>query len=74
MIKIVHEFETKVDAELALTTINTSLGIPISPDSITKTYCNIFEYGGLYYISADDTTKGILSDNGIELTITEPTL
>lgn len=55
-----HVFNSAQEAETAISQINSALGIPVSEDSVTRTYCTQQENNGNIYIHADDVTESIL--------------
>lgn len=57
--KEVHVFETIEAANQFIDQINALLGIPVSADSITRTYTTPIEQDNLIYIYADEITKSI---------------
>lgn len=55
-----HVFNSVQEAETAISQINSALGIPVSEDAVTRTYCTQQENNGNIYIHADEVTEGIL--------------
>lgn len=55
-----HIFNSVQEAETAIALINSALGIPVSHDAITRTYCEYRENNGNIYIQADEVTEGVL--------------
>lgn len=55
-----HILNSIQEAETAIAQINSALGIPVSPDAVTRTYCEYKENNGNIYIQADEVTEVIL--------------
>lgn len=55
-----HTFTTEVEANKAIDLINQGEGIPVSPDAVTRTYCEAIAYADFYYIHADAVTEKYL--------------
>jgi hypothetical protein len=56
---------------MAIAYINSDLGIPKSEDSTTRTYCELKECVGGYFISHDETVESILQSEPIDITLIE---
>lgn len=65
-----YKYNTEEEAQAAVDLINTTLGIPVSPEATTRTWTN-YQYDalGFWYIQADDTIQSILG-NPMEFYIT----
>lgn len=57
-----YKYNTEQEAQQAIDLINTTLGIPVSPDAVTQTWTNYEQGEGFYYIIADDTIINILGE------------
>lgn len=55
-----HIFNSIQEAETAIALINSALGIPVSADAVTRTYCEYKDNNGNIYIQADEVTEVIL--------------
>jgi hypothetical protein len=55
-----HIYDTLVEANEAISTINSGEGIPINEDAITTTYTSVEENNGNIYIRADKITEKYL--------------
>jgi hypothetical protein len=67
-----HTFTTVQDAQNAIELINQGEGIPVSEDSVTRTYTNFKTYNEIVYIVADEVTQkylGNTTDLEIEYTL-----
>lgn len=53
-------YNTELEVQNALNSINSSLGIPISIDAITQTYTNFDFNNGKYIIKHDEVIEYIL--------------
>ena len=56
----IHKFISKEEGQKAVSLINKGEGYPIGKDSVTKTYCELQEFEGWYYIIADAITRKYL--------------
>jgi hypothetical protein len=56
----VHVFNSEAEAQQAIDLINEGEGIPISEDSVTRTYTEFQQFEGGYYITADEVTEKYL--------------
>ena len=68
----VHLFTSVEEANQAIEIINEGEGIPVSPDAVTRTYCDFQQLDDIYYIVADDVTESYLGETS-DLEIPEPT-
>ena len=57
-----HKFTTEQQANDAIDRINIGEGIPVSPDSITTTYCMAEQLEDFWYIRADEVTKKYINE------------
>jgi hypothetical protein len=55
-----HTFTTEAEAQQAIDLINEGEGIPVSEDSVTRTYTNFQTIEDTYYIAADEVTEKYL--------------
>lgn len=55
-----HMFSTQQQANEAIETINKGEGIPVSNDSVTRTYCECISYEDIFYIQSDSVTEKYL--------------
>jgi hypothetical protein len=55
-----HIFNTIELANEAISLINKGEGIPVSDDSVTRTYTQVQENDGYIYITADEVTEKYL--------------
>ena len=55
-----YVYNSQIEAENAINSINLSLGIPISVDAVTQTYTNFEFNNGKYIIKSDELIEGIL--------------
>ena len=55
-----YKYNTQIEAENALNLINSTLGIPISVDSVTQTYTNSEFNNGKYIIKSDEVIESVL--------------
>lgn len=68
-----HIFNSIQEAESAISQINSALGIPVSEDAVTRTYCTQQENNGNIFIYADEVTEGVLgASTDLELVIELP--
>lgn len=68
-----YKYNTIQEAQAAVDLINTTLGIPVSPEATTRTWTN-YQYDslGFWYIIADDTIESILGQpTEFDITIIE---
>ena len=63
-------FQTKIAIDAAIDAINDGEGIPKTPDSVTKTYCQAIQCVGGYYLPFDQVTSKYLS-NPIDIELPE---
>ena len=56
----VHLFTSVEEANQAIEIINKGEGIPVSPDAVTRTYCEYQENAGRIFIHADEVTEKYL--------------
>jgi hypothetical protein len=52
-----HIFNTEQQANEAILLINKGEGIPVSDNSVTRTYCEFISHEDIYYIQADEVTE-----------------
>ena len=57
-----HLFTTGAEAQQAINLINQGEGIPVSKDSVTRTYTNYQTVEDVYYIAADELTEKYLGE------------
>jgi hypothetical protein len=57
-----HVFTTEAEAQQAIDLINQGEGIPVSEDSVTRTYTNYQTVGDTYFIVADEVTEKYLGE------------
>jgi hypothetical protein len=57
-----HTFTTEQAAQQAIDLINVGEGIPVSEDSVTRTYTNFQTVEDVYYIAADEVTEKYLGE------------
>ena len=57
-----HIFNSEQEANNAIDLINQGEGIPVSNDSVTRTYCECISYEDIYYIYADKVTEKYLGE------------
>ena len=57
-----HTFTTEAEAQQAIDLINQGEGIPVSEDSVTRTYTNYQTVEDTYYIAADEVTEKYLGE------------
>lgn len=55
-----HIFNTIELANEAIERINKGEGIPVSDDSVTRTYCECISHEDIFYIQADEVTEKYL--------------
>jgi hypothetical protein len=67
-----HLFATEAEAQQAIDLINVGEGIPVSEDSVTRTYTNFQTVEEIYYITADEVTEKYLGEP-TDLELPEPT-
>jgi len=67
-----HIFTTEAEAQQAIDLINVGEGIPVSEDSVTRTYTNHQTVEDVYYIAADEVTEKYLG-KPTDLELSEPT-
>ena len=60
-----HKFEDRQKAIEAIDQINQYCGIPVSEDSVTKTYTDYFKYEDFYLILVDEITLTVLGEENI---------
>lgn len=60
-----HKYNTLEEVESAINQINQYCGIPVSEDSITKTYANYYEFEDYYLILVDEITLTVLGEENI---------
>ena len=66
----VHLFISVEEANQAIDMINDGEGIPVSPDAVTRTYCEYQENDGRVFIHADEVTEKYLGAS-VEIEIIE---
>ena len=66
----VHLFTSVEEANQAIEIINKGEGIPVSPDTVTRTYCEYQENEGRIFIHADEVTEKYLKAS-VEIEIIE---
>jgi hypothetical protein len=57
-----YTFTTEAEAQQAIDLINVGEGIPVSEDSVTRTYTNFQTAEDTYYIAADEVTEKYLGE------------
>ena len=57
-----HTFTIEAEAQQAIDLINEGEGIPVSEDSVTRTYTNCQAIEDVYYIAADEVTEKYLGE------------
>ena len=63
-----HIFNSEAEVVAAIDLINQGEGIPVSEDSVTRTYCDFQQLNSVYYIVSDDVTEKYLGEpNDLEL-------
>jgi hypothetical protein len=71
MIVLGYKYQTEQEAQQAISLINKGEGIPVSDDSVTRTYCEFISHEDIYYIQADEVTEKYLGKS-TEIEITYP--
>ena len=66
-----YKFDTEAEGNAAIAYINSELGIPNSEDSVTRTYCELKDCVGGYFIPHDETVESILQSEPIDITLIE---
>ena len=63
-------YDNEQAAAEAVAAINTRFGIPVSPNSVTRTYTDYMRWGDAWAIMADDSLVAVLGD-AVELPVIE---